>query len=64
MTEWQPISTAPKDGTTIIIWDKDHGCMIVEWMYGEWHCSHDGEDMYGPEPTHWMPLPAPPKENE
>lgn len=58
---WQPIETAPKDGTLILGWDKDFDCMIVEWSYDRWRCSHDGEDMYTPEPTHWMQLPEPPK---
>ena len=65
MTDWQPIETAPKDGTDILIWDNDFGCMVVNWSYRRWWASHDSEDNYWPEPTHWMHLPPPPKkENE
>ena len=32
MSEWQPIETAPKDGSKIVIWSKvyDH-CPIARW---------------------------------
>ena len=71
---WQPIETAPKDGTRIIIFED--GCVrisrwYVHYMNGapnphrapEW--KQDvmyGHDYYGPiKPTHWMPLPKPPE---
>ena len=64
MTDWQPIETAPKDGTEIILtaqnsegtWKVDVGCFSagILWDWG-WRFR----------PTHWMPLPPPPKkENE
>jgi hypothetical protein len=79
--EWQPISTAPKDGTEIIgmyvhietqvvhnvFWmgedDTDeHGNADIGWWtyeYGEvGRLKLDGWMT----PTHWMPLPEPPKE--
>lgn len=72
MTEWQPIETAPKDGTKILIYVL--GEPIVCWwakpgQYGDdvtggWFADHY-HDMYcyDPEfytPTHWQPLPPPP----
>jgi hypothetical protein len=72
---WQPIETAPKDGTRILIWDDDEGGYEI----GFWSSNHeswldndicDGDpgkywpgDLLGNtifEPTHWMPLPEPP----
>lgn len=60
---WRPIATAPKDGTPILGWWVDE-CMIVDWcvFVKRWRSTHDGEDMFEPEPTHWMPLPDPPKD--
>ena len=60
---WRPISTAPKDGTAILGWWAGE-CMIVDWcvVLERWGSTHDGEDMFEPEPTHWMPLPDGPKE--
>lgn len=83
MGEWQPIETAPKDGTWIVLlipkscqdsnrpkpwvetarWVEDH---IESWDqidentkrrkfndYSHWSCYET--------PTHWQPLPEPPK---
>ena len=72
MTEWQPIETAPKDGTHIILlvenkaiegwyeydnWYKDYKWNVVKLpIHGCDCCSHDNDD-----PTGWTPLPEPPK---
>lgn len=60
---WRPIASAPKDGTPILGWWGTE-CMIVDWcvVVERWGSTHDGEDMFEPEPTHWMPLPEGPKE--
>ena len=62
--DWQPIETAPMDGTPVMI-----GCSRTQsqrwavWSGGMWR---DGQDFAGgrisgvPSPTHWRPLPAPP----
>lgn len=66
---WKPIETAPKDGTIVLLgWDDDcHipsvGCFNVN--KGLWYCDRqwrweDGHMKECP-PTHWMPLPEPPK---
>jgi len=62
---WQPIETAPKDGTEIMcalyLWNdesKGYGYELVSWDGEEW-CSEDNA-IYPP--THWMPLPSPPSE--
>lgn len=72
--EWRPIETAPRDGTTVIVarhmgdfgWIR--GCAM--WVGGNgfvagW-VSHGFDRVMGElglaHPTHWQPLPAPPKE--
>mgnify|MGYP001637187098 CR=1 FL=1 len=90
--QWQPIETAPRDGTVILLgragdeaddrlpisvpgrWFKgyedgidymghDDGFMDVEFQ--EFSCPRSfGAESYrseGFQPTHWMPLPAPPE---
>lgn len=68
--EWKPIETAPKDGTPIWLYTACGQCEGY-WKYGEWeqdaiYCTYDGTG--GPafecNPTHWMPLPPPPKDDE
>lgn len=66
MTDWQPIETAPKDGTRVDLWVTDRR-VADSW----WSLSHngwidpqggwDGEyDRLEGEPSHWMPPPPPP----
>jgi hypothetical protein len=68
MTEWQPIATAPRDGTDILV-TMTHGLGDEEWDNIQWvdYCLTDENwiifkrriDIPFP-PTHWMPLPDPP----
>ena len=87
--DWQPIETAPKDGTSLLLiaatyrnpvpmighwgqnnaWDEEY-----HWLLGEtddWPTKRASKfrkraaaEMLGiiSTPTHWMPLPPPPKE--
>jgi len=63
---WQPIETAPKDRTSVLIFSpdaSDKGIMVgvfVQYSDEEyWVDAVDGE-MIDAWPTHWMPLPEPP----
>ena len=61
--EWQPIETAPKDGTPVLAWlvnpsGDEYITVIKANRSGGW----DWRSIYF-EPTHWMPLPEPPKDS-
>ncbi len=69
---WQPIETAPRDGTEILAWgslSREQHLAIVVWqkltsLDGWWWVCQDAEN-YGwsnYKPTHWQTLPDPPKE--
>ena len=75
MPDWQPIDTAPKDGTPILAFQHwaaaGPSWCVLEWdefgehietgrQAGGWTPPEDGYVGFW-EPTHWMPLPAPPK---
>ena len=67
--EWQPIATAPKDGTLVDLWlDKGDTRRITGCYWSESGlCWTDGDRYYlkgRVQPTHWMPLPEPPKEDK
>jgi len=56
MSEWQPISTAPRDGQDVLIYSG--GLIeIACFVSGIWNLSQGGRV----NPTHWMSLPEPPK---
>jgi len=68
---WQPIETAPKDGTWILVWKHDYDCpMSAQWglldINPNKYTGMKGWSGYGyifSDVTHWMPMPEPPKEN-
>ena len=53
------IATAPKDGTTVVVWSPTRGTFAA-WNKGHGWRTEPG--VYACRPTHWMPLPDPPKE--
>lgn len=73
MADWQPIETAPKDGTEVLLFTRsDVGPEKDYWeSFGDPHFStvqigafEDGkwhQNVIGGA-THWMPLPSPPGE--
>lgn len=70
MSEWQPIETAPMDGTEFLAFKaSEFGPVICvcTWIDSD-HPDYDGDtphvcwDHSGFwDATHWMPLPEPPK---
>jgi hypothetical protein len=64
MTEWQPISTAPKDGTFFLAWfDKQEHHFLLWWFDGAWRFKGGTiKPVVGF--THWMALTRPPKGDE
>jgi hypothetical protein len=64
MSEWQDISTAPKDRRCLFAYDGD-GIFLGEWSdyWQNFHPEDRPVELFdeGEGPTHWMPLPDPPK---
>jgi hypothetical protein len=75
-TGWQPIDTAPKDGTRVLVYGQRGDVIdIGSWRgcgryrprtkqrsaYFEKAWGADGSHIFSPQPTHWMPLPDAPK---
>ena len=69
---WQPIETAPKDGTEILLFCPHDDPQNVQGYFSSEPEEHARywrpteslvADVVGLiEPTHWMPLPTPPKQ--
>ena len=65
---WQPIETAPKDGTDILVMTGET-MHVVRWIniHGDFDYWAVDDNKHGPftlrgkAPTHWMPLPETPK---
>lgn len=74
MSGWQPIETAPKDGTKILVWTVHNEIELTEW----YELRHDkyvevegglfrrktetyAKGWNGNHPVFWQPLPEPPK---
>jgi hypothetical protein len=68
-TDWQPIETAPKDGTRVDLWcipSFGHSGRVSDCWFsiGKWWM----DDAFGNDcrsevanAVHWMPVPEPPK---
>jgi hypothetical protein len=55
---WQPIASAPKDRTPILVWD-GFDMMVSAWMpeLNDWYARYA---LCAEPPTHWRHLPPPP----
>jgi hypothetical protein len=65
MSEWQPIETAPKDGTPVDLWTAEDGRFADAcWNSTRRRWETQWERLANSVPTHWMPLPPPPAAEE
>lgn len=65
MSEWQPIETAPKDGTVIAVWNPQQPDLVRYARFGHFTLNHrEWLTLRGTAmtwvPTHWIELPDPP----
>ena len=67
MGPWQPITSAPRDGRTVLAYlpahagsDTRQDVVAIFWDPGSgWATAYSGASLDA-EPTYWMPLPDPP----
>lgn len=52
---WQPIDTAPRDGTPVLVWAEPMSSPDIAW--------HEESGMALRTYTHWMPLPPHPNDS-
>lgn len=70
MSKWQPIETAPRDGTELLLWypdedDPQESFIEVGWYNNDPEATKEYRGwliISGIEATHWQPLPDPPKD--
>lgn len=69
MSAWQPIETAPKDGSSVLCYAPIYGApariLVMRWDDGNYTKAPcwrtDVHSFVQFEPTHWQPLPQPPE---
>jgi hypothetical protein len=65
MSDWRAMKSAPRDGTAILGYfgmtagDEPPDMGVTRCVGGQWFSADANGDQWD-EPTHWMPLPAPP----
>jgi len=60
--KWQPIETAPKDGTRFLACNPDGIIVIGKMINGKHFAADSWAGVKNTVASHWMPLPAPPEE--
>lgn len=62
MSDWQPIETAPRDGTTVLLWWRREELDVAYWACGVWREFGDGsrgwmgESFHASAPETWTRL--------
>jgi len=75
MSDWRPIETAPRDGARVLVWSGAYrGTAFIARLDDDRYAKRprpfwefEGQDTTtarAHQPTHWMPLPAPPSPSE
>ena len=71
MSEWQPIESAPKDGTLVLLFvpkgvdaPVSIGCYDGDSLADSWLVMEPDFMASWCIPTHWQPLPTPPEERK
>lgn len=70
LPEWNPIESAPRDGTRIDIWVPREGRLVNcwhqngLWLFDSSIIDDDTPGVVYEAPTHWMPIPPPPEEQQ
>lgn len=59
--QWQPIETAPRNATEILIFTQWEEVAVARYHSNTGSFVTDYEQDSDLNPTHWMPLPAPPE---
>ena len=47
MSEWQPMGTAPRDGSSVLLYTTCHGCVEATFAPGEWTEYQEGREYDG-----------------
>jgi hypothetical protein len=63
---WQPIKTAPKDRAILGFWRNSRGVRVIEVIRWDalWGAFVTVPGIYPRFPTHWIPLPEPPGDEQ
>jgi hypothetical protein len=64
MSRWQPIETAPKDGSRFLLYD-GFIMAVAKWSGRDWVMAWNNDSLTEDNhtPSHWMPLPSEPEED-
>jgi len=62
VSEWQPIETAPDDGTDILVVGGMHRKATIRSADSGWWRKAKADGLQSL-PTHWQPLPNPPEQS-